>query len=189
MILLTKTEILTAVGTYAIPIYDPAFVTLFLETLLCQMRGQIIKFSKNLKRRETELEENLTTSIKTFKRKLTLAIIIALSKRILLEIYLCNWRIYVRKRLSAALSCPEPIIVDNWKKPSKFFLNLEKRNHVNKNIPSLKDKHENKVTDPQEILNLQRQFYQELFSSKETTPLIDSKYSEKLYNLPKISDS
>ena len=64
-----KSEILLAEETYALPIYDPTFValdkgkslensissTLFLETLLCQMRGQIIKFSKNLKRKETEM--------------------------------------------------------------------------------------------------------------------------------------
>ena len=46
-------------------------------------------------------------------------------------------------------------IVDNWEKPSKFFLNLKKRNHV-KNIPSLKDKNNNEITDSKEILDLQR---------------------------------
>ena len=51
----------------------------------------------------------------------------------------------------------------------------------------MKDKNDNE--DPLEILDLQRQFYQDIFSSKETTPLIESKYSEKLYNLSKISDS
>ena len=52
--------------TYALPIYDPNFVaidngdtleisissTLFLETLLCQLRGKIIRFSKNLKKKK-----------------------------------------------------------------------------------------------------------------------------------------
>ena len=62
---LIKAEILLAEETYALPIYDPTFValdkgesleisissTLFIETLLCQLRGQIIKFSKNLKKK------------------------------------------------------------------------------------------------------------------------------------------
>ena len=63
---MVKSEILLAQETYALPIYDPKFValdkgesleitissTLFLETLLCQLRGQIIKFSKNQKKKK-----------------------------------------------------------------------------------------------------------------------------------------
>ena len=79
-----KAEIILAEETYVLPIYDPAFValdkgesleisitsTLFLETLLCQMRGQIIKFSNNIKRKETEMESHLTTSIKKLPEKI-----------------------------------------------------------------------------------------------------------------------
>ena len=98
-----KAEILLAEETYALPIYDPTFVALdkgeslelsissilLLETLLCQMRGQIIKFSKTIKRKETE-------------RKLILIIKMILLKKILLETNLCNWRIYVRIKSRAA---------------------------------------------------------------------------------------
>ena len=61
-------EINLAKATYSLPIYSPDYistddgeslellipVTLFLETLLCQLRGQIIKFSKSLKKNEAE---------------------------------------------------------------------------------------------------------------------------------------
>ena len=61
-----KKEINLIKSIYALPIYSPDYieaddgstlellipVTLFLETLLCQLRGQIIKSSKNLKKKK-----------------------------------------------------------------------------------------------------------------------------------------
>ena len=72
-----KAEITLINQTYALPVYSEAFVasdngetidisissTLFLETLLCQLRGKIIKFSKKLKKQETEAEDTLVSSI------------------------------------------------------------------------------------------------------------------------------
>ena len=34
----------------------------------------------------------------------------------------------------------------NWEKPSRFFLNLEKRNYLNKNITELLDSNDSKIT-------------------------------------------
>ena len=79
-----KKEISLITKTYALPVYSETYIdldkgenleilissTLFLETLLCQLRGQIIKFSKNLKRKETETEETLVTSINTLQQEL-----------------------------------------------------------------------------------------------------------------------
>ena len=46
--------------------------TLFLETLLCQLRGQIIKFSKkNKKRGKERREHSLYRNKKNFKSPLT----------------------------------------------------------------------------------------------------------------------
>ena len=48
----------------------------------------------------------------------------------------------------------------NCEKPSRFFLNL------NKNITELLDSNDVKITDAEQILKMQTNFYQELFSSK-----------------------
>ena len=70
---MVRDEIELVKATYAIPIYNNDFIqsdngnlleitisdTLFLETLLCQLRGQIIKFSKNLKKEEKNEEYSL----------------------------------------------------------------------------------------------------------------------------------
>ena len=77
-----RSEINLIQETYALPIYNPNFVafdkgatleisissTLFLETLLCQLRGKIIKFSKNLKKKETDMEESLIKSISILQK-------------------------------------------------------------------------------------------------------------------------
>ena len=99
-----KAEITLINQTYALPVYSEAFVasdngetidisissTLFLETLLCQLRGKIIKFSKKLKKQETEAEDTLVSSIKKLQEELDSDNDNIIKKKILLETYLCN---------------------------------------------------------------------------------------------------
>ena len=130
-----KTEILTAEEIYALPIYDPAFValdkgetleinitsTLSLETLLCQMRGQIIKFSKKIKRRETELEENLTTSIKKLQEEIDSDYNNSTIKKDSLRDFSLQLENLRENKIKGSIIRSRANIVDNWEKPSKFF--------------------------------------------------------------------
>ena len=116
-----KSEISLVSKTYALPVYSEAFVesdngqtldisissTLFLETLLCQLRGKMIKYSKNLKRQETEAEDTLVTSIKELQAEID-SDNENIVKKILLEIYLFNLRICERKKSKAVLFVQEP---------------------------------------------------------------------------------
>ena len=90
------------------------------------------------------------------------------------------------KKIKGCIIRSRASLTDNWEKPSKYFLNLEKRNHVNKNIPSLIDG-DTEIIDSAKILTLQRDFYADLYSSKDTIPLNDSEYANLLQNLPKLS--
>ena len=54
----------------------------------------------------------------------------------------------------------------DWEKPSKYFLNLEKKNYINENIIELIEKNNKIISDFSEILKEQAFFYQELFTSK-----------------------
>ena len=195
-----KKEIELAKLTYALPVYHPNFVsnengeslellipvTLFLETLLCQLRGQIIKFSKTLKKKETESERKLMIDIErlnveidsglnheTFKDSLR-------ARTLELE----NLR---EKKIKGSIIRSRANLVGNWEKPSKFFLNLEKRNYLNKNIPSLMDENNRIITDSKKILEMQKSFYEKLYTSTDTTPLKYSKYDTNIQNLPTIS--
>ena len=76
----------------------------------------------------------------------------------------------------------------DWEKPSKYFLNLEKRNYINKSIPSL-NINDNMVTDSKEILKQQQLFYSNLYSSKGTKDLFSGKFSNYIENMTKLSDA
>ena len=193
-----RSEIILIQETYALPIYNLNFVafdkgatleisissTLFLETLLCQLRGKIIKFSKNLKKKETDMEVSLIKSISILQKDIdsdnnnNLFKINSLREQTL---QLENLR---EKKIKGSMIRSRAALIDNWEKPSKYFLNLEKRNYVNKNIPSLKDENDHEIFDSAEILLLQRNFYEDLYSSKETVPINDSKFSYLLNNIP-----
>ena len=110
-----KQEVSLISQTYALPVYSEAFVatdngetleisissTLFLDTLLCQLRGKIITYSKNLKKQETAAEDTLVSSIENLQEELD-SDNDNIFKKNLLETYLCNCRIYERKKLRAA---------------------------------------------------------------------------------------
>ena len=75
----------------------------------------------------------------------------------------------------------------DWEKPSKYFLNLEKRNHINKSIPSLTVDGK-KITDSESILKQQHGFYSDLYSSKGVKDISTGEFSKYLRNMKKLSD-
>ena len=153
---------------------------------MCQLRGKIIKFSKKLKKQETEAEDTLVSSIKNLQEELDSDNDNIIKRNSLrdLSLQLENLR---EKKIKGCIVRSRASLTDNWEKPSKYFLNLEKRNHVNKNIPSLLHD-ESEITDSAAILTLQRDFYADLYSSKDTLLLENSKFSNHLLNLPKLSE-
>ena len=80
-------------------------------------------------------------------------------------------------------------LTSGWEKPSKFFLNLEKKHFLSKTISELVDENDNKVTDSGEILRMQQKFYQDLFTSKKSIHLENSTYFSFLENLPRLSQA
>ena len=56
-------------------------------------------------------------------------------------------------------------MVDEYERPTRYFLNLEKRNHNIKHIRSL-NVGGHRINDPKEILNTQANFYKNLYSSE-----------------------
>ena len=84
LVTLIKKEIKLIKQTYAIPVYDLDNLdqigdsnlqltisnSLFLYTLLCQVRGLIISFSKKLAREKRELEKKLTIEIESIDRQI-----------------------------------------------------------------------------------------------------------------------
>jgi hypothetical protein len=57
--------------------------------------------------------------------------------------------------------------IDQGEKPTKYFLNLEKRNYVSKLIPKIITEDGIEIRDGKEILEEQKRFYQKLYTEKD----------------------
>ena len=79
---------------------------------------------------------------------------------------------------------------EHGERSSKYFLNLEKRNHVKNHIRKL-DINAFLTTDPLKILHEQKRFYQELYQSINRTSNNSERISLFLDNLniPKLSET
>ena len=202
---MVRKEINLAKATYALPIYHPEYVeknigtdleinindALFLDTLLCQIRGETIKFSKKQARENRIHENKLIESIETIEKSIDSNS--DLTNRQVLSDYLDSkkeeleqWR---ETKLNGAMIRSRATINSQWEKPSRFFLNLEKKNFLNKSIPELIDQNGDTHTDIEEIMEMQHTFYSDLFTAKRTTPITDSKYDYLTTNIPKLPDN
>ena len=57
--------------------------------------------------------------------------------------------------------------IDQSEKPTKYFCALEKHNYVSKIICNLEQEDGNKITDQEEILKETKQFYENLYKSRD----------------------
>ena len=90
--------------------------------------------------------------------------------------------------MSGAMVRSRAVLNSQWERPSSFFLNLEKRNFLNKSIPELRDENGDTQTNMNKIMEMQYLYYSDLFTSKPTTPIPDSKYDYLTNNLPKLPE-
>ena len=140
---LVRKEINLTKATYAWPIYDPTYVennlglnleisisdTLFLDTLLCQISDETIKFSKKIARESRAYENKMIDSITTIEKSID-ANADAANKQTLSDYLdskkeeLETWR---ENTMSGAMIRSRAKINSQWEKPFSFFLNLEKK--------------------------------------------------------------
>ena len=81
---------------------------------------------------------------------------------------------YFNERARGSIIRSRCKIVDEYEKPSKYFLNLEKSNQMKRNIRTLMYKGD-RITNKEKILTIQREFYEKLYSQ-------DSNYTLNEYN-------
>ena len=78
---------------------------------------------------------------------------------------------------------------EHGEKSTKYFLNLEKRNHIKRHMRKL-NINGSTTTDPFKILSEQRRFYQELYTSinkdKDNSQIIKTFFKD--LNIPKLSE-
>lgn len=77
--------------------------------------------------------------------------------------------------------------IEEGKKPTKYFLALEKRNYINKTISKIANDSGVLITNQQEILNEIKYFYQTLYSNKDNDlndVVIEEIIDKSLVNIP-----
>ena len=135
------------------------------DTLKDQIRGATIKYSSRKKRmkdsRLKQLQQDL--EILTARRDFN-PLEVNLSDQIVnVENEIQD--IIEEKTKGARIRC-KVRWHEHGEKSSKYFLNLEKRQYQNKVISKLKNKKDEIITSPEEILKEERDFYMNLYSSQ-----------------------
>ena len=102
-------------------------------------RIQIISFSKKLARENRELGKRLTLDIESIDRQIDQSPIDAEALKLELAEKNSSLEELRDKRMRGNQVRSREEFIKGWEKPSKFFLNLEKKNYINKTIVELID--------------------------------------------------
>ena len=145
--------------------------------------GSIITFAARKKREATREEKQIADRLKPLEEK-ELDAKISNQETTDLERLREDMEKLRKVRLQGTLVRSRARWTEFGEKSSKYFLNLEKRNFVNKSITELKIS-ENKTTkDQKEILKLQMEFYKTLYSKRTIEQVFD--YEPDLSGLPTV---
>ena len=193
----TINELITSVMTqYAVPVYNFENLDnmdlstlqlsvndqLFLETLLMEIRGKSISYASYKKKSLNEKESNLQLEIKTLEENLNIQNNdIVIQKKMELEASRKN-------RIEGSIIRSRAKWLSEGEKPSKYFLNLESRNYVNKTIPRL-DVNGKIIDNQTEILKETQKFYADLYSERTDIDDIDLHDTFADIDVPKLSDA
>ena len=138
------------------------------ETLLVQVRGVLIRQASIAKRNRCTKEENLLNKIDDLEQKSNSNI----ENASLMEEIEKHHAELVKIRedgLKGSKIRSRAQWVENGEKPSKFFLQLEKSNYINKSIKELAVDENTTITDQTLIIDEIRNFYKDLYSNKLST--------------------
>ena len=198
---IVKKEIELVISTYVCTPYNPKFVQenlndynfeymieieLLWEVLNAQIRGRIIAFASN-KKRKTNLEENkLKTEIIRLENEL--------HKNSTNE----NWINKLKEKKDKLEDIREhklkgAFIRSRWQytnmgeKPSSYFLNLENIFFISKHIRELTVDNES-IKKPEQILEKMRQFYENLYKEQENTDIENTSLNPIKERLKKIDE-
>ena len=194
-------EIELIISTYACTPYHPDFVKeykynqidlmigidLFWEVLHAQLRGLIMSYASGKKRQQNYQENKLIKEISVLESKL--------AQELNNENYISNLKeknneleeIRMHK-LNGSLIRSRWQNVSMGEKPSKYFLNMENKNFVSKNIRELKIGNKT-INNPKDILEEMKIFYNNLYKHKEHLDIEDTELNRVRDSLPKLNNA
>ena len=164
-----------------------ADASLLWDTIKCQIRGASIKFSSNKKQSKKNKIDVLERRINNLEKQ------VLIDNDVELQTVLANAKTeleqYVNEATQGAIIRARVRWYEEGEKSSRYFINLEKRNHNNKTLSSLEMPSGDIISDPDKILNQQKLFYQKLYKSTADPACLDgvSNFVSDV-NIPQITD-
>ena len=158
---------------------------LFLETVLCTIRGATIAYASFRKRTRNNREKEIEEEINNIEK---LPYISDESKQNLLTLKdeLIEYR---KEKIKGVMVRTKARWIEDGEKPSKYFCNLEKRRHVNKTITKLTVDDGSIIQSQEGILNEVLNFYKQLYSSRDDSiENIDLNVKLDNESIPKLSE-
>ena len=162
-------------------------IKLFWEMLLTKLRGTIIAHAAKVKRLRSQKENTLNKEIEKLNH---LFILDMNDKQLEQEIKIKNNELEELRdiKLKGAFIRSRSQMFSQEEKPNKLFLNLENNNFISKNIKELIKPNNVKITEPKDILEEMRLFYEDLYSYKRIINSDDTIFHTYRDNLPKLND-
>ena len=136
------------------------------EYVKCQLRTDTILYSCKKAKENRKLETILKEKLQALEQKLS-------KNNNIGDIEYCDyirtkadWESHVARKNNGIILRSKAKWVEEGEKNTKYFLNLEKRNYNNTCIKTLINKDNKEITDMTEILEEQKLFYENLYTSK-----------------------
>ena len=137
---------------------------LFLETLLVIVRGQTIKYSSFKKKQSLAEERKLEEEILDLETLVNDDIFNASNQTLQTLSQKRSRFTEIRKaKIEGVMLRSRSRYQDLGEKPTKYFFGLENRQYTNKVMNKIIDSNGVEHTDTQDILNCQKQFYENLY--------------------------
>ena len=163
-------------------------IRVFWDTLHAQIRGRIISYAGRKKRSQNMEENKINKKIELLEEEQILDPTDLENKEKLID--LKNKLQEIREiKLKGALLRSRANITNFNEKPTKFFLNLENKNFISKNIRELKLKDGSKIHKPGEILVEMSKFYTKLYSKQEAVDINNTSFKGIDDKLPKLTEN
>ena len=181
--ILIKKSINDIKRTYARTPYNPDYIdstnknidlmicpVLFWETLLVTLRGIIIDYAGKKNRDKVRTRRQLELNIARLDELVSTnnATPNDIEQLATLNTTLIGMR---NEELKGAYIRSRAEWSEFGEKPSKFFLNLENRNRVNKNISEIKLDDDTILTEQKDIMTALKNFYEDLYKKRDNQPL------------------
>ena len=157
------------------------------EVIKLQIRGVSISFSAKLKRERNETLKNAEMKLRKLEEKLITSVD---KTQIEHEIDLVKTDIeeIINYQTLGAIIRSKTKLYEEREKNTRYFLNMEKRNYNKKVIKRLRLQNGTLITDREEILFEQRDFYRKLYSTNKNKNSITLKEFMNDKKLPKLNE-